>query len=171
MSRRSVFWNLLLVASFVAACVSLLTTGVGLTRYLPAVLAWPLALAVRMGLFGLAWLLAVGQPALRALVIALYCLTMPFSVVFSYVMLQSEFTAEIRPQEARRGLFDDLRQRSATVASEIDESLSESDELQLRLASWLEMEQAWGWTTSTCAEDGHCYLAGVCERVQRRIEN
>ena len=171
MSRRSVFWSLLLVASFVAACVSLLTTGVGLTRYLPAVLAWPLALAVQMGLFGLAWLLAVGQPALRALVIALYCLTMPFSVVFSYVMLQSEFTAEIRPQEAQRGLFDDLRQRSATVASEIDESLSESDELQLRLASWLEMEQAGGWTTSTCAEDGHCYLAGVCERVQRRIEN
>ena len=110
------------------------------------VLPWPLALAVQMGLFGLAWLIAVGQVKLRALVIALYCLTMPFSVVFSYVMLQSEFTAEIRPQEAQRGLFDDLRQRSAAVASEIDKSLSESDELQLRLASWLEMEKAGGWT-------------------------
>jgi hypothetical protein len=170
MNQRSAFWNLLLFASVVAACVSLLTTGVGLARYLPAVLAWPLALAVQMGLFGLAWLIAVRHVKLRALVIALYCLTMPFSVVFSYVMLQSEFTSELRPQESQRGLFDDLRQRSATVATEIDESLAESDELQLRLASWLEMEQTQGWTTSSCDVDGHCYLAGVCERVQRRID-
>ncbi len=116
MNQRSVFWNLLLMASVVAACVSLLTTGVGLARYLPVLLAWPLALAVQMGLFGLAWLIAVRHVKVRALVIALYCLTMPFSVVFSYVMLQSEFTAEIRPQESQRGLFDDLRQRSAAVA-------------------------------------------------------
>ena len=140
MSQRSVFWNLLLLASGVAACVSLLTTGVGLARYLPVVLAWPLALAVQMGLFGLAWLIAVRNVKMRALVIGLYCLTMPFSVVFSYVMLQSEFTSEIRPQEAQRGLFDDLRRRSALVAAEIDESLAESNELQLRLASWLAME-------------------------------
>ena len=152
MNQRSFFWNLLLFASFVAACVSLLTTGVGLARYLPVVLAWPLALAVQMGLFGLAWLIAVGQVKLRALVIGLYCLTMPFSVVFSYVMLQSEFTSEIRPQEAQRGLFDDLRQRSATVAMEIDKSLAESDELELRLASWLAMEQDEGWATATCDE-------------------
>jgi len=171
MNRRSVFWNLLLLASVVAACVSLLTTGVGLARYLPVLLAWPLALAVQMGLFGLAWLIAVRHVKVRALVIALYCLTMPFSVVFSYVMLQSEFTSKIRPQESQRGLFDDLRQRSATIATEIDASLAESNELQLRLASWLEMEQAQGWTTSSCDEDGHCYLAGVCERVQRRIDN
>ena len=170
MTQRSVFWNLLLLASVVAACVSLLTTGVGLARYLPAVLAWPLALAVQMGLFGLAWLIAVRHIKLRALVIGLYCLTMPFSVVFSYVMLQSEFTSEIRPQEAQRGLFDDLRQRSARVAAEIDESLAESNELALRLASWLEMERAQGWTTSSCDDDSHCYLAGVCERVQGRID-
>ena len=117
MNRRSVFWNLLLLASVVAACVSLLTTGVGLARYLPVLLAWPLALAVQMGLFGLAWLIAVRHVKVRALVIALYCLTMPFSVVFSYVMLQSEFTSKIRPQESQHGLFDDLRQRSATVAT------------------------------------------------------
>ena len=166
MNQRSFFWNLLLFASFVAACVSLLTTGVGLARYLPVVLAWPLALAVQMGLFGLAWLIAVGQVKLRALVIGLYCLTMPFSVVFSYVMLQSEFTSEIRPQAAQRSLFDDLRQRSATIASAIDTSLAESDELQIRLASWLEMEKTGGWTTSTCNVDDHCYLAGVCERVR-----
>ena len=171
MTRRSFFWNLLLGASFVAACVSLLTTGVGLVRYLPIVLAWPLALAVQMGLFGLAWLIAVGHVKMRALVIALYCLTMPFSVVFSYVMLQSEFTSEIRPQEAQRALFDDLRQRAATVASEIDKSLAEGDELQLRLASWVEMEKDEGWATSTCDEDAHCYLASACERVQSKIDN
>ena len=104
MNQRSMFWHLLLFASVVAACVSLVTTGAGLARYLPVVLAWPLALAVQMGLFGLAWLIAVKHTTLRALVIALYCITMPFSVVFSYVMLQSEFTSEIRPQEAQRSL-------------------------------------------------------------------
>jgi len=129
MKQRSLFWHLLLFASVIAACVSLLTTGVGLARSLPVVLAWPLALAVQMGLFGLAWLIAVKHTTLRALVIGLYCITMPFSVVFSYVMLQSEFTSEIRPQEAQRSLFDDLRQRSVTVASEIEKSFSESNEL------------------------------------------
>ena len=128
------FWNLLLFASCLAACVSLLTTGAGLSRYLPVLLPWPLALSVQAGLFGLAWLIAVHHIKLRAVVINLYYLTMPFSVVFSYVMLQSEFTPAIRPQEAQRSLFDDLRQQSATTASEIDTSLAESDELQIRLA-------------------------------------
>ena len=54
MNEKSVFWKLLLFASCLAACVSLLTTGVGLARYLPVLLAWPLALAVQVGLFGLA---------------------------------------------------------------------------------------------------------------------
>ena len=171
MNQRALFWNLLLVASCVAAAVSILTTGLGLARYLAWPLAWPLALAVQMGLFGLAWLIAVRQVKLRALVITLYCLTMPFSVVFSYVMLQSEFTAEIRPQEAQRELFDDLRHRSAEVTGEIDKSLAESDELELRLASWLEIEQSQGWTTSTCDASTHCYLSGICERVQRRIDS
>ena len=170
MNHRSLFWNLLLVASIVAAGVSLLTTGIGLARYLPVALAWPLALAVQMGLFGLAWLIAVRHVKLRALVITLYCLTMPFSVVFSYVMLQSEFTTEIRPQEAQRALFDDLRARSATVSSEIDESVAEAEELELRLTSWLAQEQDQGWTTASCDTTSHCYLGGVCERVQSRID-
>ena len=171
MNRWSLFWNLLLFASVVAACVSLLTTGIGLARYLPVVLAWPLALAVQVGLFGLAWLIAAGHVKMRVLVVALYCVTMPFSVVFSYVMLQSEFTAEVRPEEAQRALFDDLRQRSATVAMEIDASVAASDELQLRLAAWLDLERSAGWTTSTCDETDHCYLGGVCDRVQRKIES
>ena len=171
MNRKTLFWNLLLFASFVAASVSLITTGAGLARYLPFLLAWPLALAVQLGLFGLAWLIAVGQAHRRALIIVLYCLTMPFSVLFSYVMLQSEFTAQIRPEEAQRSLFDELRQRSATVANELNRSVGESDELSLRLASWLEMEKDEGWTTAACDEDDHCYLAGVCDRVQGRIDN
>ena len=170
MNHRSLFWNLLLVASIVAAGVSLLTTGIGLARYLPVALAWPLALAVQMGLFGLAWLIAVRHVKLRALVITLYCLTMPFSVVFSYVMLQSEFTSEIRPQEAQRALFDDLRARSAIVSSEIDESVAEAEELGLRLTAWLAQEQDQGWTTASCDTTSHCYLGGVCERVQSRID-
>ncbi len=159
MNRKETFWYVLLWASFIAAAVSLMTTGIGLRRYLSFLLAWPLAIAVQAGLFGLAWLIAVGRRRLRPLVVVLYLATMPFSVVFSYVMLQSEFTAEIRPQEAQRELFDDLRQRSAAVAAEIDRSLGETDELELRLASWLAMEQAEGWTTSTCDSSTHCYLS------------
>ena len=127
MSQKSPFWNLLLATSCIAACVSLLTTGLGLARYLAAPLAWPLALAVQMGLFGLAWLIAVRQIK--------------------------------------------LRQRSAAVAGEIDKSLAEASDLELRLTSWLELEQAQGWTTSTCDATTHCYLSGVCDRVQGRIDS
>ena len=137
MERKQVFWYLLLIASFIAAGVSLLTTGIGLNRYVSMLLAWPLAIAVQVGLFGLAWLIALGQRRLRPLVIAIYLLTMPFSVIFSYVMLQSEFTATIKPQEAQRRLYDDLRQRSTAVATEVNQSIAESEDLSLRLGSWL----------------------------------
>ena len=171
MKRRETFWYVLLWASFVAAAVSLMTTGLGLQRYLSVLLAWPLALAVQAGLFGLAWLIAVGRKRLRPLVIALYLVTMPFSVVFSYVMLQSEFTATIRPQEARRALFDELRASTAEVTSTLSAGISASEELALRLGAWLEMEREAGWTMSTCDEEEHCYLDGVCRRVGRKIDN
>jgi hypothetical protein len=171
MKRRETFWYVLLWASFVAAAVSLMTTGLGLRRYLPFLLAWPLALAVQAGLFGLAWLIAVGRKRLRPLVIAIYLVTMPFSVVFSYVMLQSEFTATIKPQEARRALYDEVRAGTAEVTSTLSAGISASEELALRLGSWLEMEKEAGWTMSTCDDEEDCYLDGVCRRVGRRIDN
>ncbi len=171
MKRRETFWYVLLWASFVAAAVSLMTTGIGLRRYLSFLLAWPLALAVQAGLFGLAWLIAVGRKQLRPLVIALYLVTMPFSVVFSYVMLQSEFTATIKPQEARRALYDELRASTAEVTSTLSAGITSSEELGLRLGDWLEMEKEAGWTMSTCDDEEHCYLDGVCRRVGRKIGN
>ncbi|MDX1382843.1 MAG: hypothetical protein R3190_04310 [Thermoanaerobaculia bacterium] len=169
MKDRDVFWRLLLLASFVAAGVSLLTTALGLDRYIHVLLAWPLAFAVQAGLFGMAWLIAVGRRSLRLVVVALYLLTMPFSVVFSYVMLQSELTARIRPEEVRRALFDDLRERKAAVAREAAVSEEASDGLLLRLESWLALERDRGWTSATCEQNDHCYLDGVCSRVQRKI--
>ena len=171
MKRRETFWYVLLWASFVAAAVSLLTTGLGLGRYLSVLLAWPLALAVQAGLFGLAWLIAVGRRRLRPLVIALYLVTMPFSVVFSYVMLQSQFTATIKPHEARRDLYDALRASAAEVTSTLSAGITASEELGLRLGSWLEMEREAGWTMATCDDEEHCYLDGVCRRVGRKIGN
>lgn len=171
MNRRETFWYVLLWASFVAATVSLMTTGMGLRRYLSFLLAWPLALAVQAGLFGLAWLIAVGRRRLRPLVIALYLLTMPFSVLFSYVMLQSEFTATIKPFESRRQLYDELRASSAEVTSTLSAGISAGDELALRLDSWLEMEKDAGWTMATCDDEEHCYLDGVCRRIGRKIGN
>ncbi|MFQ5349715.1 MAG: hypothetical protein ACE5EG_04640 [Thermoanaerobaculia bacterium] len=171
MQRKETFWYVLLWASFVAAVVSLMTTGIGLRRYLSFLLAWPLALAVQAGLFGLAWLIAVGRKQLRPLVITLYLVTMPFSVVFSYVMLQSEFTASIKPQEARRALYDQLRANTAEVTSALSAGIGASEELGLRLGDWLEMEKEAGWTMSTCDDEEHCYLDGVCRRVGRKIDN
>jgi hypothetical protein len=171
MNRRESFWYVLLWASFVAAAVSLMTTGIGLRRYLSFLLAWPLAIAVQAGLFGLAWLIAVGRRRLRPLVIALYLVTMPFSVVFSYVMLQSEFTASIKPHEARRALYDELRASASETTATLSAGITASDELGLRLDSWLELEKEAGWTMSTCNDEEHCYLDGVCERVGRKIDN
>lgn len=169
--RRRFFWNLLLTASFTAATVSLLTTALGLGNYLHVALAWPLALAVQAGLFGLAWLIALPKSRLRWLLIALYTITMPFSVVFSYVMLQSELTAETRTLETRRALVDDLRERSAIVSDEIQRSIAWSEDLRLRLDSWLALERSEGWTAATCAEADHPYLDAVCDRIRRQIES
>jgi len=157
--HRKAFWNLLLAASFTAAIVSLLTTALGLGNYLHPLLAWPLALAVQAGLFGLAWLIAVPKGRLRWLLITLYTITMPFSVVFSYVMLQSELTAETKTLQARRALVDDLRERSATVSDEIQRSIAWSEDLRLRLDSWLALERSEGWTAATCAEADHPYCS------------
>ncbi len=168
--RRKIFWNLLLSASFTAAVVSLLTTALGLANYLHPLLAWPLALAVQAGLFGLAWLIALPKSRLRWLLIALYSMTMPFSVVFSYLMLQSELTAETRTLETRRALVDDLRDRSALISEEIRRSAAWGEDLRMRLDAWLALERSEGWTAATCAEADHPYLDGVCDRVRRQIE-
>ena len=58
---RRFFWRLLMLASIIAATVSLLTTGIGLDHYVSFILAWSMALAVQLGLFGLAWLIGVGH--------------------------------------------------------------------------------------------------------------
>ncbi|MCP3964302.1 MAG: hypothetical protein GY719_41270 [bacterium] len=163
------FWRLLLVASMIAAAVSLLTTGLGLDRYVAFPLAWSLALAVQLGLFGLAWLIGVGRDARKVWISALYIVTMLFSVTFSYVTLQSEFTKEIRPAEAQRRLFDATRERLTEAVQAVNAGVQQSAEVQLRLASWLDLEKRNGWATRTCEEEEHCYLQGVCDRILRRI--
>ena len=169
MDRQQGFWNLLLGSSAVAAIVSLITTAAGLSQYLSVVLAWPLAAAVQGGLFGLAWLLAAGGRRGRPLLLVLYLMTMPFSVVFSYVMLQSELTARTRPAEAQRDLLDDLRRRHADIAEALDRGRSQASQLGVRLDGWLEAERQNGWATSTCDGVHQCYLDDVCKRLGDRI--
>lgn len=172
---RQLFLRILLFASMIAAAVSLLTTGIGLDQYVSFPLAWSMAVAVQLGLFGLAWLIGAGHASSsrrdhRGWIIALYAVTMLFSVTFSYVTLQSEFTAEIRPAEAQRRLFDASRTALAENAQRIQSGVRQSDDLTLRLESWLDMERRDGWATRTCEEEDHCYLEGVCDRIRRRIE-
>lgn len=169
MSKKQVYWTLLLVASSIAALVSLLTTALGLEKYVPAVLAWMLSFAVQAGLFGMAWLIGETRRGQQTLVIVLYCLTMPFSVAFSYVTLQSEFSEEIRPQESQRALFDQIRQDAALIDSKVLQAVGAIDEVVLRLESWLEMERQTGWATETCEEAEHCYLVRSCNRIRERI--
>ena len=167
---RTFFWRLLLTASSIAAVVSLLTTGLGLDRYLARPLAWSLAAAVQLGLFGLAWLIGSGRQVRRWWICSLYVVTMLFSVTFSYVTLQSELTQTIRPAEAQRRLFDLSRQQLSAAQRQANAGLQQSKELEVRLASWRDMEQKNGWTTRTCAAEDHCYLQGVCDRIGRRID-
>lgn len=169
MSKKRFFWHLLLVASSIAAFVSLLTTALGLERYIPIFLAWLLSFAVQAGLFGMAWLIGASIQRFRSLVILLYCLTMPFSVTFSYVTLQSEFAKNIKPQESQRTLFDHTRRNVSELGAEVSEGINAADDVILRLESWLEMENTIGWATETCEEEDHCYLLGVCSRIKERI--
>lgn len=170
MARRTFFWRLLLTASSIAALVSLLTTAIGLDRYVSRPLAWSLAAAVQIGLFGLAWLIGSGRDVRRWWIGSLYSVTMLFSVTFSYVTLQSEFTEQIRPAEAQRRLFDLSRQQLTTAQQQINAGLRQSRDLEVRLAAWLDLEQKNGWTTRTCAAEDHCYLQGVCDRIGRRMD-
>lgn len=169
-TRSKFFWRLLLGASLVAAFVSLLTTGLGLSRYITLPLAWALAIAVQVGLFGLAWLIGIGHSVHRAWITVLYCVTMLFSVTFSYVTLQSELTERTKPAESRQRLFDLTRAGQAELSQQVEGAIKSSQELALRLESWVEMERRDGWATRTCEVDDHCYLAAVCTRIKRRIE-
>ncbi len=168
--ERRKFWRLLLVASSMAALVSLLTTGNGLARYVSLPLAWTLALAVQIGLFGLAWLVGTGLRRERLGISLLYAVTMLFSVTFSYVTLQSELSEKIRPAESRRHLLDLTRTAVGEARAVASDGLRQAESLQLRLQSWLRMERQSGWATRVCEAEEHCYLGEVCGRIRGKIE-
>lgn len=164
------FWIMLLVSSLIAAVVSFFTTSFGLLYYFSFLLALPMALAVQMGLLGLAWLIGFGNRQIRPLMIALYLVTMIFSVVFSYVFLQSKLIERVKPAESQRYLFDDIRAKIVSFGNIINEGVNESEILSARLKMWLDMEEDKGWATKTCEEETHCYLLEVCRRVRGKIE-
>ena len=126
----------------------------------------PLALAVQMGLFGLAWLIGFGNRRIRGLMIGLYLFTMVFSVTFSYVFLQSELVEKVKPIEAQRHLLDDIREKFTSFGNIIHEGVSESEIISSKLRMWLDTEEEKGWATKTCEEENHCYLLDVCSRVR-----
>jgi hypothetical protein len=169
LKQRDRFWNLLLIAAVISAVVSLLTTTFGLLNYLSFLLAVPLALAVQMGLFGLAWLIGFGENRIRPLMVVLYIVAMIFSVVFSYVFLQSELVEKVKPIEAQRQLFDNIRGQVTTFGNVVNEGVNESDMLLTKVRLWLDTEEEKGWATKTCEEETHCYLTAICERVRGKI--
>ncbi len=59
--------------------------------------------------------------------IALYLFTMLFSVTFSYVFLQSELVEKVKPIEAQRQLFDDIRDKFTSFGNIIHEGANESE--------------------------------------------
>lgn len=168
--KRDRFWSLLLIAAIISAVVSFFTTALGLLQYISFILAIPLALAVQMGLFGLAWLIGFGNKRIRALMIGLYLFTMIFSVTFSYVFLQSELVEKVKPIEAQRLLLDDVRAKVISFGNIVHEAVNESELLTTKLDLWLKTEEDKGWATKTCEEEKHCYLLEVCTRVRAKIE-
>lgn len=170
MDKREKFWTVLLISAIIAAIVSFFTTAFGLLYYISFFLAIPLALAVQMGLFGLAWLVGFGYSHLRPMITALYFVTMVFSVIFSYVFLQSELVEKVKPRETQRMLFDDIRSKILSVEKNLNEGVNESEAISTRLNMWLKMEVERGWATKTCENEKHCYLLEVCKRVRGKIE-
>jgi hypothetical protein len=170
LKKKERFWSILLIAAIISAVVSFFTTAFGLLHYFSIVLALPLALAVQMGLFGLAWLIGFGNKRIRGLMIALYLFTMVFSVTFSYVFLQSELVESVKPIEAQRQLLDDIRDKFTSFGNIIHEGVNESEIISTKLRMWLDTEEDKGWATKTCEEEYHCYLLDVCSRVRGKIE-
>jgi len=167
--KKEQFWNILLFAAIIAAVISFFTTAFGLTYYLSFIFAIPIALAVQMGLFGLAWLIGFGNNRIKPLIISLYILTMLFSVTFSYVFLQSELVENVKPQATRRALVDDLRGRMLTFGNTINQGINEAEAISTRLDMWLGMEAKQGWATKTCEGVDQCYLQNVCNAVKGKI--
>jgi hypothetical protein len=170
LKKRDRFWSILLIAAIISAVVSFFTTALGLLHYISFILAIPLALAVQMGLFGLAWLIGFGHKSIRALMIGLYLFTMIFSVTFSYVFLQSELVEKVKPIEAQRVLLDDVRFKVISFGNIVHEAVSESELLTTKLDLWLKTEEEKGWATKTCEEEKQCYLLEVCTRVRAKID-
>lgn len=170
LKKRDRFWSLLLVAAIISAVVSFFTTALGLLHYISLILAITLALAVQMGLFGLAWLIGFGNKRIRGLMIGLYLFTMVFSVTFSYVFLQSELVEKVKPIEAQRILLDDMRAKVVSFGNIVHEAVNESELLTTKIDLWLKTEEEKGWATKTCEEEKHCYLIEVCNRVRGKIE-
>lgn len=170
LKKRDRFWSLLLIAAIISAIVSFFTTALGLLHYISFILAIPLALAVQMGLFGLAWLIGFGNKSIRGLMIGLYLFTMIFSMTFSYVFLQSELVEKVKPVESQRLLLDDVRAKVVSFGNVVHEAVNESELLVTKLDLWLKTEEEKGWATKTCEEEKHCYLLEVCNRVRGKIE-
>ena len=170
LKKRDRFWSILLISAIISAVVSFFTTALGLLHYISFILAIPLALAVQMGLFGLAWLIGFGNKRIRVLMIGLYLFTMIFSVTFSYVFLQSELVEKVKPIEAQRILLDDLRAKVISFGIIVHEAVNESELLSTKLDLWLKTEEEKGWATKTCEEENHCYLLEICTRVRGKIE-
>lgn len=170
LKKKDRFWTILLISAIISAVVSFFTTALGLLHYISFILAIPLALAVQMGLFGLAWLIGFGHRRIRGLLIGLYLFTMIFSVTFSYVFLQSELVEKVKPVEAQRILLDDVRSKYTSFGNIIHEGINESELLSTKLNLWLTTEEEKGWATKTCEEENHCYLLEVCTRVRGKIE-
>jgi hypothetical protein len=161
-------WSIL-IATVIATVVSFFATTQGLTRYLAYWLAWPLALAVQLALFGLAWLVGLDRSPGRAVAALLYSVVMLFSVTFSYVFFQSEFTAILRPAVRTRELTDQIDHEIRRLGAQTAESLATARQAKAQLDSWLEIENSVGFSTRSCIDEPIRYLSEICRRLRERV--
>ena len=133
-------------------------------------IAFPLSLAVQLGLFGMAWILSVAEGRIKTLLVLPYVVAMLFSVLFSYALLQSEFTKHAGPQESRRALHDAIRDSVVSIISVATEAVNQSDTERAQLKAWVDLENVVGYTLRNCQVDQptYSYLSGVCDRLREK---
>ncbi len=157
----------LFVATCLLSVVSWYTTWQGMALYLAAWFAVLASLGIQTVLVLVAWLIGF-TAAKRALLIAVYIITAIVSIAFSYVSLYTWFSAQSRPAEIQRRLYDALNAATGRSQELLAGAVAEAQKHALALDEMTAAEKAHGFISR--AQDADPYLNQVREAVAREAQ-
>jgi hypothetical protein len=156
----------LVVALFVASCllsaVSWYTTQQGMALYLSTWFSFLASFGVQSALVLVAWLIGFNRSG-RAALVAVYAITALISVAFSYVSLYTWFSAQERPAQIERRLYDELNVASGKTQELLAAAVAEGQKHVLALDEMTAAEKSHGYISR--AEDADPYLARIRQSV------